>query len=238
MALVEFIYNCNSTIVHCNPDEIIKDIVNRFLDKVELKHEKVYFLYNGKTLIEDSPFNKVSNMIDNERKKMTIIVNDEIPFKPILKKSKYIICPECKENIKISIYDQRVYLSKCKNGHKFDDILIKDLENTQYIDESKIKCDKCSITKDKAYNNKFLFCLSCKSNLCPLHEQNHEKYHHIINYNEKDFICQTHCDRYNAFCKKCKKDLCSSYESGHEQHNILTYGYFMPDKKNLEENLM
>ena len=188
MALVEFIYNCNSKIVHCNPDEIIKDIVNRFLDKVELKHDKVYFLYNGKTLIEDSPFNKVSNMIDNERKKMTIIVNDEIPIKPILKKSKYIICPECKENIKISIYDQRVYLSKCKNGHKFDDILIKDLENTQYIDESKIKCDKCSITKDKAYNNKFFFCLSCKSNLCPLHEQNQPPVLPLYKYKQPLFL--------------------------------------------------
>ena len=105
-------------------------------------------MYNGKTLIEDSPFNKVANQNDNNRKKMAVIVIDKIPNIPTLKKSKYIICPECKENIKISIYEQRVFLSKCKNGHKFDDILIKDLEKTQYIDESKIKCGKCSVTKN------------------------------------------------------------------------------------------
>ena len=237
MALIEFMYNGSSTLVQCNPEEIIKDIVKRFLDKVNIKNEQVYFLYNGKTLIEDSPFNKVANQNDNTRKKMAVIVIDKIQNIPTLKKSKYIICPECKENNKISIYEQRVFLSKCKNGHKFDDILIKDLEKTQYIDESKIKCGKCSVTKNEAYNNKFFFCLSCKSNLCPLHEKNHDKSHHIIDYTEKDFVCQTHCDNYNSFCKNCKKDLCSLCENNHKEHKILTYGSFMPNKDNLEERL-
>ena len=239
MSLIEFIYNNKTTFVQCNPDEIIKDIVKKFLDKVKIKHEQVFFLYNGQMLIQDSPFNKVASQADNTRKQMTIIVNDKITNidKPTLKKSKYIICPECKENIKISIYNQRVFLSKCKNGHKFDDILIKDLENTQYIDESKIKCDKCSMTKNKAYNNDFYFCFSCKSNLCPLHKMNHDKAHHIIDYTEKDFICKNHYDNYNAFCKDCKKDLCSLCENKHKEHKILSYGSLMPNKDDLEERI-
>ena len=46
---------------------------------------------------------------------MTIIVNDEQSenFSNI-EKSKYIICPKCKENIKLLIKDYKISLYDCK----------------------------------------------------------------------------------------------------------------------------
>jgi len=40
--------------------------------------------------------------------------NEEESFK----KSKYIICPECKENARILIDNYKINIYDCKNGHK------------------------------------------------------------------------------------------------------------------------
>ena len=43
-------------------------------------------------------------------------------------KSKSIICPECKENIRIKINDYKIKLYDCKNGHNIDNILFEEYE--------------------------------------------------------------------------------------------------------------
>ena len=64
------------------------------------------------------------NEIKNEAKKLS-------------NKSEYIICPECKENSRITIADYKLGLYDCKNGHKINNILINDFNKTQIIDETK-----------------------------------------------------------------------------------------------------
>ena len=56
-------------------------------------------------------------------------------------KSKYVICPEFKENIFINIRDYRINLSIYMNNHIKNNILLEEYEQTQKIDLSKIKCD-------------------------------------------------------------------------------------------------
>ena len=64
--------------------------------------------------------------------------------------------------------------------------MFKDFEETQYIDESKIKSDKCGNSKEKTYQNELYICLNCKINLCPLcKNKQHDNSHYIINYNQK-----------------------------------------------------
>ena len=52
-------------------------------------------------------------------------------------KSKYIICPECKENARILITGYKIGFDDCKNGHKTNNILINDFDKTQIIDVTK-----------------------------------------------------------------------------------------------------
>ena len=240
MALVEFVYNGNKTLVQCKIDETMEEIIKSFLSKTEIKYENVYFLYDGKMLTEENlSFNEIANELDKNRKQMNIVVNDidVSPYDSFLKKSEYIICPECKELILISIKNHKICLSECKNGHKFEDIPFKDFEQTQYIDESKIKCDKCKRNKNEVYQNLLYICLTCKINLCPLCKSEHDKSHFIIDYEQKDFICHSHLDNYTFCCSDCKKDICALCEIEHKGHKIITYGSIISDKDDLVKNL-
>ena len=240
MALVEFVYNGNKTLVQCKIDETMEEIIKSFLSKTEIKYENVYFLYDGKMLTEENlSFNEIANELDKNRKQMNIVVNDKdvSPCDSFLKKSEYIICPECKELILISIKNHKICLSECKNGHKFEDIPFKDFEQTQYIDESKIKCDKCKRNKNEVYQNLLYICLTCKINLCPLCKSEHDKSHFIIDYEQKDFICHSHLDNYTFCCSDCKKDICALCEIEHKGHKIITYGSIISDKDDLVKNL-
>ena len=99
--------------------------------------------------------------------KMIVFVNNktnnnddrEIP----MKKSKHIICPQCKESSRILIDNYKLGLYDCKNGHKTDNISINDFEQTQNYDESKIECEICyKVNKTTSYQELFYICLDCK----------------------------------------------------------------------------
>jgi len=97
------------------------------------------------------------------------------------KKPKNIICPKCKENIKMDIKDFKINLYECKNGHEIKNILLNEFDETQSIELDKIICDTCKIKdKSKTYNNEFFKCLKCNKNLCPLCKSKHDNKHEII----------------------------------------------------------
>ena len=52
----------------------MKDIINRFLIKLEKKEKNLYYLYNGTKIIYELRFNEQANDIDKNRKKMNILV--------------------------------------------------------------------------------------------------------------------------------------------------------------------
>ena len=196
MAEVEFIYKGIKTIIQCNINEKMKYIYKRFKDKVNLKDNKIYYSYNGKLGIdEEKKFKKIANAEDKKRKKMTILIYDdikEIKEKEMIK-SKDIICPECKENVRININEYKIDLLKCKNGHDMKNILLNEFEETQNINLTDIICCICkNNNKSKLYNNIFYKCLTCNNNICQLCKTNHDKNHTIINYDEQYYICNEH----------------------------------------------
>ena len=71
-----------------------------------------------------------------------------------MKKSEYIICPVCKESAKININDYMIDIFGCKNGHKYNNLSIKNYEKTQYYNEVEIKCDICKkVNKSISFKN-------------------------------------------------------------------------------------
>ena len=237
MSQVEFDYNNVKTIIQCNPNDKMKDIIKKFFIKVDTMESKVYFLYDGTKLDEELTFNEASK----QKNKITVVVKEEVSEKgsvSSLKKSKNIICPECNENARISIDGYKISLYECKNGHRIKDIQLNEFEKTQYIDQAKIICDICkNKNKSETFENKFFICFSCKMNLCPLCQSIHDKSHYILDYEQKDYICKEHYEAYIYYCSDCKKDICTLCENGHNGHKIITYGSIMPDAGAVKKEL-
>ena len=247
MSQVEFQYNGNKTIIQCNENEKIKEIYKKFTTKTQIEQKNIYFLYDGKTdndINEELTFIEMANSIDKERKKMIILVNNinEMENEKILNKSiiksKNIICPECGENIKIKINDYKISLYNCKNGHKINDLLLKDYENTQKINLSTIICNECNTNnKYNTYKNEFYKCYDCKINLCPLCKLKHNKNHNIINYDKINYICEKHNEIFTKYCNNCKINICSICETEHLGHDGIYLGSIILKKEELEKKL-
>ena len=151
------------------------------------------------------------------------ITDDEIK---LANKFKFncIICPKCKENAKLLINNYKFGFNCCKNRHNINDILIKDFDATQCVNDSKISCQKCNKTTNSiSYNNNIYLCFKCNQNLCESCKSIHDKTHNIINYKEKYFFCDLHFESYNSYCSTCKKDLCQYCEFEHTEHDIIYY---------------
>ena len=102
---VEFYYNGKNTIIQCNINDKMKDIFIKYGIKLEKDINSLYFLYGGKQLKEELTLEENINKEDMKLNKINIIVNDidKEEEKEINKKSKEIICPICKECIKMKI---------------------------------------------------------------------------------------------------------------------------------------
>ena len=205
MISIEFIYNESKTSIKCIKDDKIKDIINKYLSETSIDKNSIIFLYSGNIINEEL---QLSEMIGKDEEGIKILVvnlKDISNYKSIIK-SNYIICPQCGENIKYKINDYKIYLYECKNGHRMNNILLNEFEKTQIIDISKIKCEECKENnKSITNNNEFYKCITCKINICPLCKSSHDKSHNIINYEQKDYICQKHNELFTKYCNKCKR---------------------------------
>lgn len=205
----KIIFNfCNEEVqLFCTTKEKLKDVFNRFAQQVEKDLNKLCFLYNGNIINQELSFENGANEEDKNRNTMNILVDEIYKTKnDSFEKSRDIICPICNENTQIKIEDYRINLNNCKNGHKLDNILLKDFENTQLLNMSKIKCDICKKNnKSNTYKNIMYKCLNCDKNLCPLCKTNHENKHNIILYELKSYICNLHNETFIRYCEKCKK---------------------------------
>ena len=145
---VEFKYNQRSTKMQCKLNDKIKNIYMKNLNKIgdEKDINNIYFLYKGDIYTEDISFEEMINPQDKKEKKMTILVetNGTIIKENDHNHSKDVICPKCGESIKFDIIDYKINLYDCKNGHKIDNILLNEFENTQ---NKLIKCEICNDNK-------------------------------------------------------------------------------------------
>ena len=239
MSQVKFIFNGENTIIQCNSNEKMKDICQKFKEKVNIDSNKnIFYSYNGQLGIkEESVFEEVANKGDKLRKKMSIIVfenNEQTKEKENdIIKSQNIICPICKENILMDIKDYKINLHDCKNNHKIENILLDEFEETQNIDRIQVTCDICKkYNKSISYNNIFYKCNSCNKNICPICKSNHDKSHVIINYDDKFYICDKHNESYISYCETCKLNICILCDK-HKDHKRILFSDILPKKEKL-----
>ena len=243
MAEVEFIFNGRKTIIQCQLNESMKNICNKFKEKTKIDNANLFYSYDGRIGINEGlSFEQFANSEDKKRNKMNIIVYEdesdesETNGKNIIK-SKNIICPECKENIILEIKGYKINLYGCKYKHKFENILLNEFEEKQNINLNNIICDLCKKSnKCISYDNIFYRCLTCKTNICPLCKTNHNNNHQIINYDDKYYICEKHCENYIFYCETCKMNACTLCD-GHKNHKRILYSDIYPKKERLTKKL-
>ena len=244
MSNIIFIFENKTLEMQNNKDDLMKNICQKFANKINKDIDSLIFLYDGREINFQLTINEQAKEIDKKEGQMKILVylklDDNNQKKEI--KNKEIICPKCEEICLLNIKDYKITLYDCKNNHKYDNILLDEYENIEYINLSKIICDICKNNNIlKTFNNQFYKCLSCDKNICPLCKSKHNKNHDIINYIQKNYICKNHNEKYNSYCNKCKINLCIACESEHEdKNNIIYYGNIMPKKdifKNQKEEL-
>ena len=97
MAEVTFDYESLHIDIQCKTNDKMKDIINKFLVKIEKKDQNIlYYLYNGTRINEELTFNEQANDFDKNRKKMNILVtnDEENKSENNIKVSNDIICPD------------------------------------------------------------------------------------------------------------------------------------------------
>ena len=244
MAEINFYFKGSLTKIQCNPNDKISDICKRFALKSEQDINDIYFLYDGVMIDLSEEKLKVCELTKSvDKSNKTIIILVQKTKSTIIDenhnlKSKDIICPNCSENSRIKIEDYKITLFDCENKHISSDIFFKDFEKTQYIDESKIKCDICNKNnKENTYGKKFFKCNSCKLNLCPLCKKSHNIEHYIIDYDLNNYYCDIHNELYNSYCKTCNKNICIECEKAHKKHEILSYSDLFPEQNEKKKEL-
>ena len=248
MSNIIFIYNQIEITIQCKLEDKLKDIFLKFTTKIGKNKSDIYFLYEGSQILNDEI--TLNELIHNKDKTnsnsivIKILVNDiinsenNIDENECLKPSKQIICPKCKENIRILIHDYKIKLYDCKNHHMIDEIPFNDFEETQMINEKKIICEKCkNKSKNDTYENQFYRCLNCKINLCPLCKNIHDKTHNIVDYELRNSICEIHYEPFSSYCKNCLKDICLSCDNEHEAHETIYFGKIMPNIKEINDEI-
>ena len=107
MEKVIFTFNGINTIIQCNIEDKMKDVCNKFVNKIGIDINLIYFLYNGIQLNLDMTLNQQINNIDRDKNEMNILVYEKLKSTIIIDdgkiKSKEIICPKCKEICKLNL---------------------------------------------------------------------------------------------------------------------------------------
>ena len=241
MAEVKFIYEGNNTIIQCDINDKIKDIINKFWIRINKEEDtNSYYLYNNTKIHEELTFYEQANQIDKIRNKMDLIVCNNF-IEPCAQNeimSKDIICFHCKENTIIDIKNFKINFNKCKNNHIYNDILLNNYELTQKIYLNEIICDICkNNNKCNSANNEFYICNNCNKNICPLCKSFHDNNHIIINYDDKNYICKKHNDIFTKFCNTCNENLCILCESAHNDHGFIELSKILVKKEDLTKIL-
>ena len=143
MTSIYFLYQGREIYIPCEKKEKLFLILERFCSKVQVNKKYFNFLYGGNILDEQMSEDKIP-FNDNNKRFIQVDDNYEINNpKDVIIKSNIIICPTCKESASISLENNKITISNCKNGHDIKKINIQDFPNTQKINLSKIICGRC-----------------------------------------------------------------------------------------------
>ena len=238
MSTINFAFNGQIISVQCTKGEKMKEICQSFGSKTGIDINKYIYLNGGKVINFDSKLEELGQMNGNN-----ILVIDKLSESmkkddKSLVQSKDVICPKCQESCRLYIKNYKIRLAGCKNGHRTNNILLDEYYNTQFINESNIKCgNNCQNSKSEAYNRKFYKCYNCKINLCPLCYSKHDKNHKIITYDKKNYVCEKHKELFISYCENCEINLCMQCEMEHNNHKQIPYKNIIPNIDEVKNNL-
>ena len=243
MVEVEFNYQQIKISIQSNLNDIFKEIIQKYVNKANLDINNIYFISNGKIINKEDKLENLMSESDKRNKKIIILVysiNNNINIENTnIRISKDVICPKCKEICKYKIKDYKIKLYDCTKGHITENINLNEYENNQIIDISQIKCNICKDkNKSNTFNNEFYICYECKINLCPLCKSIHDKTHSIINYDNKNYICNKHNETLVQYCNNCNIDMCLSCSNEHKKHKIILYQDKLIDTKDLRKKMI
>ena len=240
MIEIVFDYNQQITNIQAKLDEPFKEAINKYFQKSLLEPNNTYFFANGRII---NPEDKIENQIsplNKENKKCKVLVQliERTNIFNEFVKSKDIICPSCYEPCRIKFENYQISLFGCINNHT-SNLKIKDFFDSQKINISNIKCEKCKIkNKANSPNNEFYKCLTCNINLCILCKSIHQSNHSIINYDQKNYICMKHNDSYIKYCQQCNKNICYICDDEHDNHNRISLSEIKPNINEINSNLL
>ena len=225
--MIEVEFDCNQQItkVQGNLDDPFKISINKFLQKSSLEPDNVFFIVNGKPINFEEKIEKQISKMNKENKKCKVLVQllESSPIIPKYEKSKDIICPKCYEPCRIKIENFHISLFGCINNHT-NTYKIKDFFDSQEINISSIKCEKCNLKNKSDYsNNEFYKCLTCNINLCLLCKTVHPLNHNIIIYDQKNYLCNKHNEPFIKYCLKCNKNIYALFAAMKNMKSIINY---------------
>jgi len=247
MCEIIFTYKGLDTLIQCQNEEKVKEVINRYIQKIGIDINSIYSIYGGSIVNNELTINELIKPSDKNENKMNLLVYNIEEEKENLQstneglvKSKIIICPKCYENCLIKIKDYKISLYGCKNNDITENILLEEFEKTQNINNLKIICNNssCNTNRNSTYKNKFYKCLTCNINLCPLCNSNHDKNHIIIDYEQKNYKCKVHNDSFISYCEECKLNLCFLCKNDHNKtHKIIDYRKIIQKNNKIKEEM-
>ena len=109
-----------------------------------------------------------------------------------------------------------------------------------FLEEKNVEKAAKEIIKNKGntYNNEFYKCLACNKNICLLCKNKHESNHNLINYEQKNYICQKHNGFFNKYCTQCKCNLCFLCDEEHIDHETILFNNIIPKVNEIRNQLL
>ena len=228
-----FIYETRSILVLSSSKEEINSMLQKFVNKLnpDSKIVDYKFFYEGNLLdtestIENSPLIGGKNEINIS----------------VQKNLRILKCPKCNYNdCIISLANYSVSFYGCEHKHSFTTTYDKYFKN-QKMELSEIRCCVPSCEHDMQNDNfDFFLCLTCSQlmdkskSYCYQCNKTHDKEHVRIKFDNKNYYCKKHFNKFFKYCFKCKKNLCEDCVKEHSDHGIKSYESMTPNPEKLEK---
>ena len=235
MVELEFDYFQDKMKLKFNLNDDFESVFDTYCLKTGIEKNSVIFKVHDLKIPGDKKIIDIMNNTERLNKKMNISVFPHFinPNDKVIEQSKEIICPKCSEQCRIKINDYFINLFDCKNNHSTI-LKLNEFNESQNINFADIKCNICNTRSiEHSYENNFYYCQNCKMNICALCKEKHNNNHFIINYDQKNYICEKHNDSFFKYCHDCKINICKECKQDHFNHNIESFESIIsnPDDK-------
>ena len=159
-----FNFEGREVIIQCSKNEKMKDICQRYSNKINININSLIFLYGGNQLNFNLNFNEQANIIDKEKNEMKVLV-----YK---KENNEYICPKCGEKIQL-------------NKEEINDIILSINNIKDAINGTKTYMeDIIRISSDNSMNNHLKNINLILNTLNEDIKKLNEKFNNLLNNNE------------------------------------------------------